>query len=132
MAADKAKSVEQSMGEMRGLVYFINRVNRLSSTKTYIEFWNDWKTRNLESRKAIILNSIKNNTDEGMVLAIENIGYDKIEEMLSEQAGIKNIVEPELRIYENSFACMKFQNSPKTEGFYEIHRVLVGNIEYRL
>lgn len=129
-AAEVEKSFERKMGETMALNKFVDRVKRMRAKKIYIDFWRDWNLQDTNARKATILSSVVNNADSAVLMTNEaerrNFGR-----MLDGQQGIDVVAEPDLRIYENVYACAKFIHSPETQGFYEIHRILVGNVEYR-
>lgn len=127
--ADEGKSDTRLLGEAMGYQNFVDRLKRVSPTKTYSEFWEDWETRSLKDRKKIILKALSNNADSGTVETLKIVGKKKFKELLDEQNGIEDIVEPDLEIYEDLMSFKEFENSPETQGFYEIHRTLVGYIE---
>lgn len=130
--ADEAqKSLARQMGETMAFSEFIKRVVRVRADHRYSEFWRSWETYDTEKRKKIILGSVYDNTDSSVVPESQAM-FKYFAERLDEQEGIDRLTSPDLSIYEHFFRRIKFMYEPQTRGFYEIHRVLVGSIDFRI
>lgn len=131
MAADATKSTARKVGESFGLGRFIRAINHLSALPEYNNFWDSWDQMTRDDRIDKLVESVGKNADPAMNVD----GNDDMEIFLKNarknfegHPGIEKVERPKLSIYEDPVRALAYQHDPETQGFYEMHRFLVGHI----